>query len=117
MERDDLLKMLDLSGKEADESSTGSADLELSQRRHPLSIHATALDLDDWGLRRGRETLEESERLQGLDLDESAVADFFGSAFEPEPKLRESCVDPSAHAFLKQLLERRSTAPCTPQPC
>src|SRR5262245_46668313 len=104
--RDDLLKLLDLDGKEATPAEaeelaiTSTTDLK---PRRPAS--PTALELDDWAVRRGREVLHDSERLRGLALDAHAVADFHGAAFEPDPQLTEACVDPQRHAFVQQLLE------------
>ncbi len=104
--RDDLLKLLDLEGKEAtpveaeDLAITPTTDLT---PRRPAS--PTALELDDWAVRRGREVLHDSERLRGLGLDTHAVADFHGAAFEPDPQLTEDCIDPQRNAFVQQLLE------------
>src|SRR5205823_7873364 len=70
----------------------------------------TALHLDDWGLRRGRDVLRESERLQeclaGLGDEERqahAVADFHAAAFETDPRLQDACADPLRLEFIKQL--------------
>lgn len=108
MNRDDLLKMLDLGAKDdlpdsSEELSITSSDAPPSPSPSPAS--PTALDLDDWATRRGREVLGESDRLRSLDLGEHAVADFFGCAFEPEPRLHESCADPQRHAFITRMLE------------
>ena len=56
-------------------------------------------------MRRGRDVLNDSDRLQALALGEDAVADFFGAAFEPEPVLQPACADPQRHEFVRQLLE------------
>ena len=40
--------------------------------------------MDEWGLRRGRDLVAESERLQKVGTDEFAAADFFAAGFEPE---------------------------------
>jgi uncharacterized protein with von Willebrand factor type A (vWA) domain len=61
--------------------------------------------VDEWGLRRGRDLVAESERLQKADADAFAAADFFIAAFEPAPRLRDGCADPRRHQFLSQLLE------------
>ena len=69
MERDELLKMLDLTGKEAAPSRDDGLSVtptELTTPSGPAS--PTALRLDGWGLRRGEELLAESERLKGLGL-------------------------------------------------
>lgn len=108
MSKEDLLRMLDLTGKEAAPQSstelsiTSSETQDLSPKK-PAS--PTVLDLDEWGMRRGREVLADSERLQGLELEEEAIADFHGAAFEPDPKLNPECVDPQRRQFVQQLLE------------
>ena len=103
MNRDDLLKMLDLSGKE-DAVPTDEELIPQEQTVKP-DASATALKLDEWALLRGRQLLEESERLQGLSLDEPSMADFHAAAFEPDPVLQKACVDPRRLEFLTQLLE------------
>src|SRR3954468_8235886 len=102
--RDDLLKMLDLQGKDAKDEG---ADVPIAPAGTPPVVHddPTALELDDWGLRRGKEVLAESERLRQTGLCEDAAADFHGAAFEPEPKLRDGCADARRHEFLGQLLQ------------
>ena len=87
MSKEDLLRMLDLVGRDA----TPQAGTELSitpgeaQEEKPgVPPSPTVLDLDEWGMRRGREVLADSERLQGLELEEEAIADFHGAAYEPE---------------------------------
>jgi uncharacterized protein with von Willebrand factor type A (vWA) domain len=106
--KDDLLKMLDLGGKEAAPSpAEGATDLAITPTEHqPAKASSpTALELDEWGLRRGREVLDDSERLRQTGLDENAVADFHGAAFEPDPRLKEGCLDPRRHQFVQQLLQ------------
>jgi uncharacterized protein with von Willebrand factor type A (vWA) domain len=100
MTPDDLLKLLDLGGTESPPpaSVVTSAESDLVPSRH-----ATALAVDEWGLRRGRE-LAATERWRSLGLDEPAAADFFAAAFDPDPRLHDSCVDPRRHQFLQQLL-------------
>jgi uncharacterized protein with von Willebrand factor type A (vWA) domain len=104
---DDLLRMLDLSGKEATPSDEAGPGLDITPDTPPPSSPAspTALELDGWALRLGRELLDESERLQSLDLGEHAVADFHALAFEPEPRIVEHCDDRQRHQFVGQLLE------------
>ena len=104
MDPNDLLKMLDLGGKEAPPPSEplalGSERLEI-----PRSVPPTALEVDAWGLRRGRELLDESERLQESGTDAFGAADFFTAAFDPDPRLLESCADSHRREFIAQLLE------------
>jgi len=103
--RDDLLKMLDLSGKEVAPPEAKDLALTSTDPSPTRSSSPTALELDEWGLRRGREVLVGSERLQQLVLGEDAIADFHGVAFEPDPQLKEDCVDPQRREFIAQLLE------------
>src|SRR4051812_44703310 len=97
--------MLDLQGKDAREE--GAADVPIARADAPPAAHTspTALELDEWGLRRGREVLAESERLRQTGLCEDAAADFHGAAFEPEPRLKDGCADARRHEFLTQLLQ------------
>jgi uncharacterized protein with von Willebrand factor type A (vWA) domain len=76
---------------------------ELAAPAQPAS--PTALDLDEWALRRGQDLREDSERLQALDLDDHAIADFHGAAFLPDPQLLPECTDELRHQFVQQLLE------------
>src|SRR4051794_21300814 len=110
MSNDDLLRMLDLGGKEA--SPQGEAlPITAGEGKEAAPASPTALRLDAWGLRRGGDVLRESERLRqclaGLG-DEGqqahAAADFHGAAFEVDPRLHEGCADPLRREFLKQLL-------------
>src|SRR5947209_739084 len=83
MDRDELLKLLDLDGRAAPAGDDGPA-VTPAAAGPPPSAHPTALDLDDWALRRGRELLAESGRLAALGLGEHAVADFHGAAAREE---------------------------------
>ena len=79
MNREDLLRMLDLAGKDAAPEDVTATTVEEAKTKSnaPSGAHLshTALDLDEWALRRGKEVLEESERLRNLGLCEDAVAD------------------------------------------
>lgn len=121
MSTDDLLSMLNLAptAKPADQGA------EIPDAHPSVPPSETALELDDWSLRRGREVLETNERLsQAFKLPaadakvediaeadkawkdaEHAAADFHAAAFEPTPTLADSCVDPTRHEFMKQLLD------------
>jgi len=88
MTRDELLKVLDLGGLEADPPPTPTSagfDFGGPAALPAESSSPTALEVDEWGLRRGRDLLAESERLSGLGLDEFAAADFHAAAFDPDP--------------------------------
>ena len=71
------------------------------------SASKTALEVDPWGMRKGAELLESSNRLQGLKLSTEAVSDFHAAAFEPDPQLRQDCSEPKRLEFLKTLMETR----------
>jgi uncharacterized protein with von Willebrand factor type A (vWA) domain len=112
MSHDDLLKMLDLGGKETSPASDPLAITPAAEFRPTASACSTALKMDDWGLRRGEDLLRESNRLQEClaDLEEgeaqaSAVADFHAAAFELEPVLNDGCTDQLRWEFMRQLTE------------
>ena len=101
----ELLTLLDLTGKPArlPETSLPVSVADESQIDAPKS--PTALEVDEWGLRRGRDLVAESERIARTGADAFAAADFFSAAFEPSPKLMDSCIVPRRHQFLSQLLD------------
>ncbi|MFO0802720.1 MAG: hypothetical protein U0791_06300 [Gemmataceae bacterium] len=103
MNPNDLLKLLDLGGQEA-APPRDCVEIERSEAPAPVSRHPTALEIDEWGLRRGRDLLAESERLRQVGTNAFASADFFAAAFDPDPRVRESCVDSRRREFLAQLL-------------
>src|SRR5262249_37737538 len=99
--RDELLQALDLAAKEA---PSGVSDITISPASAPQPpASATALVLDEWALRRGRDLLAEAGRLKQTGVCEHAAADFHGCAFEPGPQLHEACVDPARGAFITAL--------------
>jgi uncharacterized protein with von Willebrand factor type A (vWA) domain len=104
MDPNELLKMLDLKAKSTppDKAVTLATNTTTTPAE---SVSPTALEIDEWGLRRGRDLVVESERLQQAGTDDFAAADFFSAAFEPEPKLTAGCVDQRRHQFLAQMLE------------
>jgi uncharacterized protein with von Willebrand factor type A (vWA) domain len=105
MDSDDLLRMLDLPGEEAAREEAAEPAITPAGALGTADASPTALELDDWGLRRGREALAESDRLRQTGVDENAIADFHGAAFEPEPRLKKACADPLRLEFLAQLLQ------------
>lgn len=106
MDPKELLNLLDLKAKPPPERTTPLASPEPDSHAPPTGpTNPTALDVDEWGLRRGRDLVAESERLQKVGTDAFAAADFFSAGFEPEPRLRDGCVDPKRHQFLAQLLD------------
>lgn len=107
MDPNELLQMLDLNGKPArpPDPALPITPVETLQRESTQPRSLTALEVDEWGLRRGRDLVGESERLQKSGTDAFAAADFFAAAFEPDPRLAEGCIDPRRHQFLAQLLD------------
>jgi uncharacterized protein with von Willebrand factor type A (vWA) domain len=66
-------------------------------------VSPTALVLDAWGLRLGRELLADAPRLRGLGADDHAAADFLAAAYLPDPELHDVCRDAGRRAFLEGL--------------
>ncbi len=104
MDPNELLKLLDLKAHPPPTETFPTATSPLPSDAPPASS-PTALEVDAWGLRRGRDLVAESERLQKSGTDAFAAADFFAAGFEPEPKLTAACADPRRHQFLAQLLD------------
>jgi uncharacterized protein with von Willebrand factor type A (vWA) domain len=106
MTQEDLLKLLDLPGATPSPPKPVELMKIVSVDAVPsVALSPTALKLDEWGLRRGRELRAESERLHKLPLDDFAAADFHAAAFEPEPELLSACRDARRHQFLTMLME------------
>src|SRR5581483_9764217 len=105
MTKDELLKLLDLNGAASVPPDDTPSVTVAAHRAANESAGPTALDLDEWALRRGRDLLTASDRLKALGVGEYAVADFHACAFEPEPRLRDACIDERRHEFVKQLLD------------
>ena len=103
MDPNELLKLLDLKAKPP--PTDAPAGPAASPGPPAASKCLTALEVDAWGLRRGRDLLAESERLRQACTDAFAAADFFAAGFEPDPRLTAGCVDPRRHQFLRQLLD------------
>jgi uncharacterized protein with von Willebrand factor type A (vWA) domain len=102
----ELLKMLDLGAKPARPPDDAPPVVVAGHGAGPRAdAGPTALAVDAWGLRRGRDLVAESERLRACGADEFAAADFLTAAFDPDPRLLESCIDPVRRRFLAQLLE------------
>ena len=101
----DLLKLLDLDGKPPDAPADSGVMAADAVAAPPPDASPTALEVDAWGLRRGRDLVAESDRLKRAGTDEFAAADFFAAAFDPDPRLVAACADPRRHQFLAQLLD------------
>jgi len=105
MDPNDLLKLLDLDGKPPDAPADTGVVAAPPGDRPPDDASPTALDVDAWGRRRGRDLVAESDRLKGAGTDAFAAADFFAAGFDPDPRLVGTCADPARHQFLAQLLD------------
>jgi uncharacterized protein with von Willebrand factor type A (vWA) domain len=95
-----LLDLLDLAGPDP---PTLTGEVLLVPVEFELEASPTALVLDAWGLRLGRELLADAPRLRGLGVDDFAAADFLAAAYLPDPELAEACVAPARRAFLAGL--------------
>ena len=107
MDPHQLLKLLDLKAQPPPVMATDSAAPGTRDKSCAQSADAspTALAVDAWGLRRGRDLVAESDRLRACGTDEHAAADFFCAAFDPDPVLNAACADPTRHAFVARLLD------------
>src|SRR5262245_49756651 len=110
MDEDELLRMLDLDGVEPDlpPSDAPTADplaaTATAGGMPPGATNLNALEVDAWGLRRGRDLLDEHDSLRSRGLDEHAMADFHAAAFDLDPRLMSDCADRLRHQFFTQLL-------------
>ena len=104
MDRNELLKLLDLDGKPPDPPPAPAVGTPAPDAP-PADASPTALAVDGWGLRRGRDLVAESDRLRRAGTDAYAAADFFAAAFDPDPRLLEACADPRRHRFVGRLLD------------
>ena len=102
MDPKDLLKLLDLDGDPPDPGGAPPV-IAAAEGGPDAGTSITALDVDAWGLRRGRDLAAEGGRLGAA--GESAAADFFWAAFDPAPALLPDCVDPGRREFLAGLLD------------
>ena len=106
MNKDDLLKLLDLGGRDVAPDAAADLTVTAAESGEPPSVASpTALAVDEWGLRRGRDLLVESDRLRRSTRDEFAAADFFNAAFTPDPQLMPDCSDRRRREFLVQTLD------------
>src|SRR5262249_40513256 len=109
--RDELLRLLDLEGREAAPSGEAPALAVTPAGAAPgPGAGPTALALDAWALRKGAELLAESERLRALGGGEHAAAVRRDGAVLPE------CEEPLRREFLEQLLgtpQYRALHACT----
>ena len=102
MNTDDLYDMLGLGDALPDipEDRIDHKDYEAPEA---TTRNDTAIAVDQWGLRRGRE-LAACPRWEATGLDEHAASDCFAAAFEPNPELQ-PCNDRFREQFFTALLE------------
>ncbi len=105
MDTKELLKLLDLDGDPPDPPAGPGILAPAPDKASPADLSPTALAVDAWGLRRGRDLAAESDRLKAAGIDDYAAADFFWAAFDPDPRLLVDCVDPRRHRFLAHLFD------------
>ncbi len=105
MTPDNLLTLLDLDGKDLPGDDAPGGTILGASPGSPTACSPTALVLDAWDLRLGRELLADSDRLRRLGLGEHAAADFLAAAFLPDPELAPDCADPPRREFLAGLFD------------
>ena len=106
MDPNDLLKLLDLDGRPPDSPrESGVVGTGSGPPAPAAGAGPTALVVDAWGLRRGRDLVAESDRLAAAGTDAFAAADFFAAGFDPDPTLTTACTDRRRHEFLSRLLD------------
>lgn len=67
-------------------------------------ISPTALRLDSWDMRRGREIAKENKRLKEAEIDEIEAADFHAACFQPEPELHPRPANKLMSEYMQQLM-------------
>lgn len=105
MDRDELLRMLDIKSKPVDKPSV--APVPTVERRAPTTeeMSPTVLELDAWDISRGDELLHDHHSLAEKGVDSFSMADFHGATFNSEVSLSEFCYSPRRWEFLNTLLE------------
>ena len=114
MDPHDLLKLLDLNAKPP--PSAVVTTIAAAESTPSAATNPTALRVDEWGLRRGRDLVAESERLRKAGTDEFAAADFFAAAFDPDPSCWRTVPTRAGTSSSRSCSTRRSTARCTRPP-
>ena len=105
MDPNELIGLLDLKGSKAGPAKDPALVISPSDATSLSPGSPTALVVDAWGLRRGRDLLRESDRLSSLGLGEFAVADCHAAAFDPEPVLADDCCEAVRRGFFAALLD------------
>ncbi|HEY1187920.1 MAG TPA: hypothetical protein VGE74_09695 [Gemmata sp.] len=109
MSESDLLKLFDLDGAETPTAPpigiTESGGKKAKPKAEPPAAQ-TVIDVDEWGLRKGRDLVTAHPRIRAACReDEFAAADFHAVAFEPDPQFTPKCKDATREKFIRQLLE------------
>lgn len=103
MGRDDLLKMLGLTGDDAAPTKAPAGADPLAAPAPgsvaPAATNRNAMDCDEWTERRGQDLADESG---GDPVD---LADLHAACFDPEPTLLPDCADRTKRGFLEQLMD------------
>ena len=75
----------------------------------PVSLSPTALRLDRWSIKRGKEWVQDRQVSDALspagDSMEHMAADFMAAAWEPRPELAENPLDTRRHHFIESLMQ------------
>lgn len=105
MDPNELLNLLDLNDTRAGPTTEPALTVSSPEDLAQTIGSPTALEVDEWGLRRGRDLMSDCERIRCLDLNEHAVADCHVAAFDPTPRLTTACHDQWRRKFFAALLE------------
>lgn len=82
---------------------------DVSQESSPERVQPiTELKLDLWGLRQGESLLQESSKLQQLNLNGAEVADLYGLAFLPSLEFHEQSQDQIRRQFMEGLCQSQA---------
>lgn len=102
MDPDELLRLLDLGATPP--PPTPQHPPPGTPTGPPGTPSPTALEIDAWGMRRGRDLLSDHAALRAAGVTGEEAADFFAAAFDPDPRLAPDCADPRRRAFVTGLL-------------
>lgn len=108
MSPDEMMKMFGLGApaeKPAAAAGLGIMPTSGGAKKKAAPTCPTAIEIDEWGMRRGRDLIDESERLRRTGVDEFAAADFHAAAFDPDPVFTDGCDDGRRAEFITQLLD------------
>ena len=102
MNQNELLKLLDLTAKPKE--TTGKVAFQKTTKVTPQKTASeTALLVDEWDRSKG-EDYHQRSKLKG-NLTPLDFTDFHAAAYQGDPQLLESCINPRRQEFIKTLLE------------